>query len=358
MSEMNPRLKLTFTGEGFRQGAVPLSVVASKLQALQQAMFHAAAAASGHSGERRGLWYNRYRSAAELTFAASHQSELVVEAELAAGPVLSEEFSTGLRAVDLLFDIAVAVEQGTLEAVRLPRYDRDYLVRAVEGLMPNSGDQYAVRIENCRSNKHPPVTFTPETRQRLKSYSAGVDQTFDSEEATIVGELIKIHVDSGEDKITVRSQQRDIDCFYSDSLRDQIANLIAGSIVEVTGFATLGDREQVVRIHQVVSVEHVSTEPLRIARFEHAGRVYDLSTPIAVNVEYTDGLWVYHHPKLNLWGYASRREDALKELHGNFAYLYKEIAEEAPENLDALAQQLRELLLTLVPLQSGGNARA
>ena len=55
------------------------------------------------------------------------------------------------------------------------------------------------------------------------------------EEAMLVGELIKIHVDSGQDKITVRSGSREIDCFYPDSFRDHVANLLAGSIVEVTG---------------------------------------------------------------------------------------------------------------------------
>ena len=90
MSDSAPRLKLTFTGEGFRNGEVPLSVVATKLQALQQAMFHAAAAAAGHAGERRGLWFNLYRSSAELTFSSSHHSELTIESELSARLCLTD----------------------------------------------------------------------------------------------------------------------------------------------------------------------------------------------------------------------------------------------------------------------------
>jgi hypothetical protein len=358
VSEQQPQLKLTFTGDGFRQGAVPLTVVATKLQALQQAMFHAAAAASGHSGGRRGMWFNRFRSAAELTFAASHHSDLVIEAELAADPVLHEDFSAGLKAVDLLFDVAHAVEQDSFANVAINRYDRDYLVRALEGLMPNEGDQYAVKLENCRPGRHPPVTFTAETRMRVKTYVATVDQAYDAEEVTLVGELIKIHVDAGEDKITVRSQQRDIDCFYGDAMRDQIANLIAGSIIEVTGFATLSDRGQVDKMHQLVTVEHVSMEPLRIARFEHGGRIFSLTTPIAVNVEYADGLWVYNHAALNLWGYAARREEALEDLHADFHDLYTQIAEEDPANLDGVAQQLRERLLSLVVPSAGGRNNA
>lgn len=348
MSEQRPKLKLKFTGEGFPRGEVPLTVVAVKLQALQQAMFHAAAAASGHIGDRRGLWFNRYRSVAELTFASSHHSNLVIESELATDPVLGVDFDIGLQAVDMLFDVASAIAQGDLNSVRLSRFDRDYIIRAIEGLMPNAGDQYEVVLENCRPGRHPTVTFSASTRERLKGYTSRPDRTFDSDEVTIVGEVIKIHVDAGEDKITVRFQQRDIDCFYGDALRDQIANLIAGSTIEVTGFATLSDREQVVKIHQITNVEHVSMEPLRIARFEHGGRVYTLRSPIAVNIEYTDGNWVYYHAGLNLWGYAARREDALRDLHENFNYLYREIAEEEEAKLEDVAVQLRRHLRGLV----------
>ena len=351
-----PKLKLTFVGEGFRAGAVPLTVLAAKLQALQQAVFHAAAAVTGHQGERRGPWSNRYRSSAELTFASAHHSDLVIEAELIPNPVLRDDFNVGLEAVDALFDVAVALEGGGLRDVKLPRSDRDYLIRALEGLMPNVGDQYQVKLENCRPDRHPAVTFSNVTRLKTKGYLLAVEQDFGAEEATLVGELIKIHLGAGEDKITIRSKQRDIDCFYGDALRDQVANLIAGSIVEVSGFATLGEAQQVVKVHQMVTVESVSLEPLRIARFEYAGQRFVLSSPVAVNVEYTsDGLWVYHHAELNLWGYAARREDALNELHQNFAYQYEQIAEESLGNLDAVAAGLRERLLALVAQPGSSN---
>jgi hypothetical protein len=175
------------------------------------------------------------------------------------------------------------------------------------------------------------------------------------EEATLVGELIKIHVDSGEDKITVRSGPREIDCFYPDSFRDQIANLLAGSIVEVTGRATLDDRGEVRKLSEVIDVDTVSLEPLRISRFEFAGRRYALSAPVTVTVTYSDGLWVYANESLNLWGYADRREDALRDLHESFDYMYREIAEEAEESLDNLAKQLKRRLRGLVVLPDGGS---
>lgn len=187
----------------------------------------------------------------------------------------------------------------------------------------------------------------------LRDYVPFDGDAFGADEVTIAGELIKIHIDAGEDKITVRHQQRNIDCFYGDALRDQVANLIAGSVVEVTGLGTLNDREQIDRIHQVTDVEHVSMEPIRIARFEYGGRALTLNSPLAVNIDYTDGLWVYNHPGLNLWGYAERREKALENLHADFLDTYNQIAEEDPSQLDGVAQQLRERLLSLVSSPTG-----
>jgi hypothetical protein len=272
-----------------------------------------------------------------------------VEAALAVNPVLTDEFNVGLKAVDILFDAAVSIQNDQLETLKLSRNDRDYLLRALEGLMPNIGDQYQIRLENCHSEKHPTVTFDADSRRRIRDYTSQEEATFGpQEEVSVVGELIKIYVDAGEDKITVRSMQRNIDCYYSDAMRDQVANLIAGAMVEVTGFATLNDRGQVDGLHQVTNVEHLSMEPLRIARFHGENRDFVLTSPVAVNVEYTDGLWIYHQPELNLWGYAPRREDALRDLNDSFAYQYRDIAEEDEANLDNVALQLRQKLLRLV----------
>ena len=156
---------------------------------------------------RSSAWarYNRYRSSAELTFATSRAGSLTIEAELATDPLLKDEFSLGVQAVDVLFAVATAVERGNIDSIRLPRQDRDYLVRSVTALMPNEGDQYTVQLVNCRADRHPSVTFSPATRARVKEYlSATVDDAYAADEVVVVGELIKIYVDAGEDKITLQ----------------------------------------------------------------------------------------------------------------------------------------------------------
>lgn len=354
----HPKLKLQLAGEAFVGGRVPVTVVAGKLQALQSLLFHAAAAISNDRSARRGQWFNKYRDAAELAFSDAHHSDLVIEAELAVDPVLSEAFDTGKQAVDLVFDAGHEITEGRLPVAGLSKDDQVYLLRAFEGLMPGTTDQYQVSLENCNATSHPRLVFTPETRRAVRRLVAA-PSGLSVGEATVVGELIKIHLGGGEDKITVRSASQEIDCFYPESFRDTIANLLAGSLVEVTGRATLDDRGQVRKLTDLVDVDTVSLDPLRISRFEHAGRRYQLASSITVNVDYRDGLWVYFSEALNLWGYAERREDALRDLHESFDYVYREIAEADDDELDTVAQKLKATLCALRPnLAQGDNVGA
>ena len=64
-------------------------------------------------------------------------------------------------------------------------------------------------------------------------------------------------------------------------------------------------------------------------------------------MNYTDNLWVYHNSAVNLWGSGERREDALRDLHANFAYLWKEFAEEDDALLDDKAREIKQALRQL-----------
>ncbi len=346
------RLRLAFRGVAFHDGAVPLMLVAAKLQALQSLLYHAAAAVKHDSAARRGLWFNRYRDIAELTFGDAHHSELVIEVDLARPPVLGGELDLGMQAVDLMFEFGDKLQKNLseIDSLDIGKDDRTYLLRAFDSLLPDPLDTYAIEIENCAPAKHPKLLLTAATRQAVRKYflrerAAPILET--PMPVTLVGELVKIHVDVGPELIAIKHKGREIECYYQDALRDQIANLLAGSTVEVTGEATLDGQGEVVKLGVVYDVVTVSMEPLRITRFEYEGTVYALKHPLVMNVQYADDLWVYHHPSINLWGYGERREDALRDLHANFAYLWKEFAEADDSVLDEKANEIKHALLQL-----------
>ncbi|MCI0638017.1 MAG: hypothetical protein L0Y72_15305 [Gemmataceae bacterium] len=338
---------MTFRGESFRaQGVVPVSMLAAKLQALQNVLYHAAAAVVSDKAPRRGPWQNRYRGSAELLFEAAHHSELSVEMELPHDTYLAEDFEIGQEALSLVFELGhvLQAEMPSLDELDLGRDERNYLLRAFEGLLPSTLDDYEIELENCSPARHPKVKLSPAMRRVVRSLLQR-EPLLAAEPVTLVGELVKIHVGVGPELIAIRQRGVEIPCYYPDGLRDQIANLMAGSLVEVTGWATLDNEGRVKSVEDILEVETVSTDPIRLSRFEHGGVRYNLRKPLVVNIEYTDGLWVYHNESFNLWGYGDRREDALADLHGNFAYVWKEFAEENDDVLDSKAKAIKGLLL-------------
>ncbi len=354
-------LRLKFVGDGFKDGKVPLTIVASKLEALQHVLFHAAATVTKDKLARRGQWFNRHRSVVELIFSQSHHSDLVIEAELPSpGALLADQFDTGLQALDMVFQVSDAVAHNSVQFLdtNLPdRQDRTFFLRALENLCPSTTDEYQVELENC-SRTHQKLTFTGQARETLQRYIANTTAPLDisREEARIVGVLTKIHVEVGPPLIAVQPSPNaaEIECYYDATMRDQIANLLAGSLVEVTGWATMTNEGRVKEMNSVLNVETVSMEPLRLSRI---GNIR-LREPIVFGIEYADGMWIYSNAPLNLWGCGIRREDAVRELSENFEYLWREFALEDDHKLDAKALLIKQRLLALVPPESPGVSHA
>ena len=347
-------LTLKFDGEAAAGGRVPVSVLADKLKAFQTLLFHAAATVAHDSQGRRGQWTNRYRDAVELRFAEAREGSLVIEADLTKPPPdLLGERDLGLKAVDLTFEAAGAIRGRNYQALAsaVPdRQERTLLLRQFESLAPREGEALSLTLANGVAG-HDPFRLTGETRavaQRFL-YRDAVTESGHLEEARVVGTLTKIHYGVGDEKLSVHADKgAEVWCHYGPDLRDHVANLCAGSVVEVNGFGTLTRGGKLARIDVVTDLEVVSTEPIRIARFEHGGAIYKLRESVAFEVEFADGVWIYSNERLRLWGYADKREEALAELAEAFDDQYREIALEEDAALDLKAVQLKHRLLDLV----------
>ena len=353
--EQTRRVTLTFGGEAFAGGRVPLTLLADKLKALQSLLFHAAATVARDSVGRRGQWANRYRDAVELRFSDAHHSELTIEAELPASGLFPDDL--GVQAMDLAYGFAQDIDAGREDAAarRVPdRQDRLLLLRTLEQFAPRSSEGYVLTFANGATG-HTGVRISAQTRARTQMliYRELVDEGSDVEEAQVVGKLIKIHYDTQPQMLTVRvSAGHQVQCQYDVSLREQVASLCAGSIVEVIGLAGKSVGGLVKQIDYVKSVDPVSMEPIRMSSFEHAGRRYRLREALPFNIEFTEGVWAYSNDTLGIRGYAVTRDEALRELHEAFDFAYRDIALEADENLEAKALEFKRQLRDLV-IQEG-----
>ncbi len=360
MADSARRVTLTFGGGSFADGRVPITLLAEKLKALQSLLFHAAATVSRDKLARRGQWANRYRDAVELRFADARTGSLVIEAELPSEttPTFGDAFDLGRQALDLAYDFTAHLDQSNpaaLEKLVPDRQERALLLRAIENIAPDPAENYTITFANG-SPQHRDVILTGATRLRARELllQQAIDLAESAREVTIVGTLTKIHYDVGPQKIAVRvGPGNEVDCFYDDSLREQVSNLCAGSIVEVVGIATLDMEGRVKQIDSVTGVEAVSMEPIRISTFEHGGRRYQLREAIPVSVEFSEGVWAYSNEALGIRGYAERREDALRELHEAFDFAYRDIGLAAEDTLIGKAIDMRREFQRLV--QSNGG---
>lgn len=357
--EATRKVTLTFGGEAFADGRVPLTLLAEKLKALQSLLFHAAATVSRDNVARRGQWANRYRHAVELRFTDARTGSLVIEAELPAPttPLLGDDYDLGGHALGLAYDFTRSLAQRNIAALieLVPdRQERALLLRSVESIAPDPAENYAITLSNGIA-QHPGVSLTGASRLLAKFVllRQSLDEAEAAREATIVGTLTKIHYDVGPQKIAVRvGPGNEVDCFYDDTLREQVANLCAGSIVEVIGVASLDVEGRVKQIDTVTSVEAVSMEPIHMTVFEHAGQRYRLREALPVSVEFTDGVWAYSNDALGIRAFAERREEALRELHEAFDFAYRDIGLAKEEELIGKAIDMRREFLRLVSTQA------
>jgi hypothetical protein len=359
--ETTRRVTMTFGGEVFADGRVPLTLLAEKLKALQSLLFHSAATANRDKVARRGQWANRYRDAVELRFANARPGSLVIEAELPGSLALSSDFDLGAVAVDLAYECAAALQKGDGRRLmeQVPdRQERALLLRSLEALAPEAAEDYTITFAGGSLRK-PGVRLTGSSRLSARQLllEQAVEVIEPAREARIVGTLTKIHYDIGPQKIAVRvGQANEVDCFYDDSLREQVANLCAGGVVEVAGVASFDIEGRLKQIDAVTGIEAVSMEPVRISRFEHAGRSYALREAVAFSIEYSDGVWAYSNEALGIRGYALKREDALRELHEAFDFAYRDIGMAKESELIGKAIDMRRELLRVVHTAPSGGA--
>lgn len=355
-------VELRFHAGDFEGGNVPIAVLAQKLQALQLLLYHASASVSGSRAPRLGKWVAKHRDVAELAFADSEPGSLITKFVLRnADPTL---FALQARTLGLAIAVLTSGAAG-LPLQVVSREDASHLLQAVEDLCPSTFDDYQidVRVGNIEANK---VVLTRETRTAIRDRLKDDEAALHNDEPELMyGVLVQSNFGKGDDKIVIRaprfkgdSGSVEIDCYYPDYLRDQVANLIGGSLVEVFGFITRTGDGGVSKFREVISVEMMDTEPIRLRTLKCDGTVFKFRKPFSFDVEYVGGVWAYSNALLNVSGFADSRQAALNELCQAMGYVWQEFAMADDTELDERALELKRRLVETVeavPI-AGGTA--
>ncbi|XVJ60357.1 MAG: hypothetical protein HEQ23_13565 [Tepidisphaera sp.] len=297
---------------------------------------------------------------AELAFVDSEPGSLVIDFVLRnADPTL---LATQARTLGIAVAALVAGAQGSVPE-DVQREDATHLLQAVEDLCPSTFDDYQIDVRFGGADR-PKVVLTSDTRrlihERIKADEAAM---LDDEPDITYGVLVQINTGKGEDKIVIRAPRFlgdgggiEIDCYYPNYLRDQVANMVGGSLVEVIGFTTRASDGNISKFREVIALEMVDTQPIRLRTLEHDGTRFTFVNPFSFDVEFSGGIWAYSNELLNVSGFAESRQLALRELAEAMSYVWREFAMADESELDAKAIELKRRLVasvTTAPLARG-----
>ena len=110
------------------------------------------------------------------------------------------------------------------------------------------------------------------------------------------------------------------------------------------GWAQLGDDGVVRQIDEVPEVSTIDLSSFRTSSFHFNDRRFILGKPVRCSLEYRNNLWVYECPRYGLHAFSEDRQEALRQLGEEFAFLYEGLINEPDENLTPDAIELRDLL--------------
>lgn len=348
MSNMERQLTLTIGGPDVEDTMIPFSVLAGKMDALQKALFNIALTQSRAPVAQRGNWSKRIRASCELLFCESRKGSVTVVAQIP--PLLSmqttlfgdKEIDEGLHALKSMKKVIESVAAGDISNLVSLMPDSGARLRAlksIEALCPRESDNFWISLGNGTGKTY--AQLTSASRNFIQQIFE-IDDVFEVQ--TISGDLVEIRVLAGRRHIVVRSHQKEITCYYPTEMEETIAQLVAGSIVEVKGRAQLGDDGTVKQIDELLDISTLDLSPFRTSLFTFNNKRFILKEPVICTLEYRNNLWVYECPRYGLHTFSEDRHEALHQLGEEFRFLYEGLINESDENLTQDAIELREVL--------------
>jgi len=345
-------LSMTISGTAAEEGRVSLNLLTQKLKALQKSLYNIAAAQEGRTIGQRGNWSKYTRLSCELIFKDIKKGSLMIELELPPSPpvqisLFPEEVNedAGLNALNKFKSICTAVSNNKQKNIidlfpdPIARYR---FLKSLEPLLPREEDDINISFGNGKGNVY--AMFTPETKKVIQDV---ISLTEDDEKVgvkVISGIIVELRAYAGTRHLIIKHRNREVTCYYPTDMEEEISQLIIGSVIEVTGMAQFNEDGHIRQIDDIIDIEMMDLSPFRIKRFICDNKKYILKEPVLCNIDYEGDLWIYEVPRYGLHAYSENRQEALSQIHDEFAFLYETFYNEKDENLTKKARQLRDNL--------------
>lgn len=327
---------------------IPFSLLEKMLRFIQQALFHAGDYQAGWRPRKKGPFPKEVLEQCELFVTGFTLGSLHVNASLPEpDPLLLPEEDLGTKALHTMGAALYAVsndDEAGLATAIADRTHRTRFLKAVEGAMPDEAAPYGLNLLIAHSAS--PVYLRPKTRQTILRLIHPEEAR--AEDRKIVGELVLLKISGGRNLGIKLDDGRVIVCHFTPDQENFITQQVVGSVVEVTGRASLAADGVIQTIDDVYDVVPVDFRPLRIKVITVGSRRFHLKKPISVELDFQDSVWSYEYLPLGIITCSPSRSEALSQFWEEFEFIWEEYAQERDENLTLDAQELKRHLLELV----------
>ena len=340
------QLLINISGPLASEGRVPFSVLVKKLGAIQRSLFNIGTATVG--GGRKGAWRSQVTQACELQFVAANKGSLQIVSEVPAKIMLPPDVSDlGLSTLEKFSESLEAISKNDGNKLKQLYPDFSQRIRVLKSftpLLPEEDSDYDLEIGTTTSK----VKLESKFREYIEFFSKEQDSVAENAFRTLTGTLFRIQVGVGELEIGVLVNNRQVKCFYSKDYEDIIRELVPGSLVEVSGNATLDSRGDIDAIQDITDVQSLSLTPLHWKRVQLDDRKFELNDSIQIKTDFHDGLWILDYEPLKIYAYSSSRAEAIRNFKNEFISIWDYIVSDDDDGLTLDAQTLKKSMKKLV----------
>ena len=347
MNEHVPRsedLELRFTGRFADANQVPASMLVEVLTGLQRAIHLLAMQIEGTEARQKERITRAIESKYVVLCYPSAPGSYCVGVRIG-DPSYDLLAGQSIREVSSLFSQCIEIisqkSNGRLAQAVPDKMRRMRFLDAVSKMVPRKGSGVHLRI--CRPGG---TEFSDSIRLQsgLREFMPGAGD----EEAicTVTGRLSKIDFDERKITVVYPVTDRELDCFYDESVEDMLLEN-PRELIQVTGKVILDDNDEPKKIVDVEDIREVDLSPFYLEQLEYDERILRFREPIMLEPELdeTKQLFCVRRSDFGIDAHAFTRDELDEGIRDVIDVLWRSYALEVNERLTPQAQELKQKLL-------------
>lgn len=341
----NRRFQIKVEGSAVQEGQISFALLGQILKGIQDTVHYLALADLQHDYRQRIRVPQEVKKACAIYRVLEEKGSYCLTAEIAPAQRIGEIEDLGLSVKEKYLKVVDCLKESRVDGLKTLIPDSSYrrkVLRTIASYCPKSGEKWHVGI----GAPGQPLTVL---RSELARSIRDILVSPASEQKTISGELVQIHLDENTLGIFYAPAQKVIRCSYDPELEDFIVSNVR-EIIQVHGQVQMDSRGIPEKIVDVLEIEGVDVSPLEISEIHADGHVLllheELSIPVAFDQESQEFTLEYQYLGIVLG--AENRENLLDEFCADFYWVWQEYGCNDGEKMSRSAEKLKAKIRDLV----------